>query len=98
MVCTTSCFSHAPSLPYRNLNTAKFLVIHKIEKRLPISPYEAEWEAMGRGKNKRLYRPLSHIEQGVPYVFMALHAFVLIRTFPWCLLTFFRVPPLSGCF
>jgi hypothetical protein len=23
---------------YRNLNTAKFLVIHKIEKRLPISP------------------------------------------------------------
>lgn len=30
---------------YRNLNTAKFAVIHKIEKRLPISPYEAEWEA-----------------------------------------------------
>jgi hypothetical protein len=26
---------------YRNLNTAKFAVIHKIEKRLPISPYEA---------------------------------------------------------
>lgn len=69
---------------YRNLNTAKFLVIHKIEKRLPISPYDAEWDAMGRGKNPKLYRPISHIEQGVPYVFMVLHAIVLIRTFPWC--------------
>lgn len=83
---------------YRNLNTAKFLVIHKIEKRLPISPYDAEWEAMGRGKNPKLYRPISHIEQGVPYVFVVLHVIVLIRTFPWCVLTFFRVPPWPGCF
>lgn len=35
---------------YTNLNTAKFKVIHNIEKRLPISPYEAEWIAMGEGK------------------------------------------------
>ena len=79
-------------ISYRNLNTAKFLVIHKIEKRLPISPYEAEWEAIGRGKNKKLYRPLSHIEMGVPYVFMALHVVVLARSFPWSWLTFFRIP------
>lgn len=78
---------------YRNLNTAKFAVIHKIEKRLPISPYEAEWEAMERGKNPKLYRPISHIEQGVPFVFMALHAIVFARTFQWCWLTIFREPP-----
>jgi hypothetical protein len=83
---------------YRNLNTAKFIVIHKIEKRLPISPYDAEWDAMGRGKNPKLYRPISHIEQGVPYIFIGLHFIVLIRTFPWCSLTFFRVPPWPGCF
>lgn len=83
---------------YRNLNSAKFAVIHKIEKRLPISPYESEWEAMERGKNPKLYRPMSHIERGVPYVFIALHLVVLIRTFPWCWLTFFRVPPWPGCF
>lgn len=71
---------------YRNLNTAKFAVIHKIEKRLPISPYEAEWDAMGRGENPQLYRPISHIEQGVPYVFMALHLIVLACTFPWKML------------
>ena len=68
---------------YRNLNTAKFLVIHKIEKRLPISPYDAEWDAMGRGKQPNLYRPISHIERGVPFIFIALHAIVLFRTFPW---------------
>jgi hypothetical protein len=82
---------------YRNLNTAKFKVIHQIEKRLPISPYDAEWDAMGRGTNPRLYRPISHIEQGVPYVFMVLHAIVFVRTFPWCWLTFFRTPPWPGC-
>lgn len=82
---------------YRNLNTAKFAVIHKIEKRLPISPYEAEWDAMERGKNPKLYRPISHIEQGVPYIFMVLHSIVLIRTFPWCWLTIFRSPQWPGC-
>ena len=82
---------------YRNLNTAKFAVIHKIEKRLPISPYEAEWDAMDRGTNPKLYRPISHIEQGVPYIFMVLHAIVLIRTFPWYGIAFFRSPPWPVC-
>lgn len=68
---------------YRDLNSAKFKVIHEIEKRLPLSPYDAEWEAMERGENPRLYKPLSHIEIGVPWVFLALHALVLVRTFPF---------------
>lgn len=68
---------------YRDLNTAKFKVIHKIEKRLPISPYEAEWIAMGEGKNPQLYRPISHIERGVPFLFMFLHLIVFIKTFHW---------------
>lgn len=84
-------------ISYRNLNTAKFAVIHKIEKRLPISPYEAEWDAMDRGKNSKLYRPISHIEQGVPYVFMVLHTIVLVRTFPWYWITCFRSPTWPAC-
>src|SRR5574341_673563 len=50
---------------YRDLNSAKFSVIHAIEKRLPLSPYEAEWEAMGRGKDPKRYKPFTHIESGV---------------------------------
>lgn len=68
---------------YRNLNTAKWLVVHEIEKRLPMSPYDAEWDAVQRGKNPRLYRPISHIEAGVPWVFVVLHVVVFIRTFPF---------------
>lgn len=70
-------------LSYMHLNTAKFKVIHNIEKRLPISPYEAEWDAMEQGKNPKLYRPLTHIERSVPVVFVILHLIVFCRTFPW---------------
>lgn len=80
---TLSVFWHSLIKSYKNLNTAKFLVIHQIEKRLPISPYDAEWEAMGKGKNPKLYRPISHIELGVPFVFLALHGIVTLKTFPW---------------
>lgn len=77
-----SCFWYQLIRSYKNLNTAKFLVIHDIEKRLPISPYDAEWERMGRGVESRLYKPLSHIELGVPWIFLFLHAIVIWRTFP----------------
>ena len=66
---------------YKDINTGKFKVIHEIEKRLPIAPYDAEWEALGRGKNPKLYLPFTRIELGVPLVFFILHAFVFLRTF-----------------
>ncbi len=68
---------------YRDLNTAKFKVIHEIEKALPLSPYDAEWEAIGRGEQPKLYKPFTHIETGVPWVFILLHVFVFVRTVPW---------------
>lgn len=68
---------------YRNLNTAKWEVVQQIEERLPISPYAAEWEAVEHGKNPKLYRPLSHIEGIVPWVFASLQLIVLVKTFPW---------------
>lgn len=68
---------------YRGLNSAKFIVVHAIEERLPLSPYAAEWQAIGSGKNPKLYKPVTHLETGVPWVFFGLHAFVLLRTVPW---------------
>lgn len=68
---------------YRDLNTAKFLVVHAIEQQLPLSPYDAEWEAMGCGKNPKLYKPVSHIEGGVPLAFVGLHGFVFLHGIPW---------------
>lgn len=68
---------------YRDINTAKWKVVHEIEKRLPISPYDAEWEFVGRGNDSKLYRPISHVEGGVPWVFMFLHFIVFTKTMPF---------------
>lgn len=73
-------------ISYKNLNTAKWGVVHEIEKRLPISPYDAEWEAVKRGQSKKLYWPISHIESFVPWIFFVLHFFVFCRAFPWAAL------------
>jgi len=58
---------------YRDLNSAKFKVVHEMEARLPFKPYDAEWEAVGRGKDKKLYLPFTHIVILVPWVFLLLH-------------------------
>lgn len=55
---------------YRQLNTAKFKVIGEFEKRLPSSPFwGAEWKALGEGKDPKLYRPLTIVENWVPIIF-----------------------------
>ena len=57
---------------YRQLNTAKYEVIGALEERLPASPYwRAEWWALGEGKDRSRYWPLSHIEQWLPILFAA---------------------------
>jgi hypothetical protein len=55
---------------YRQLNSAKFVVIGVLEEQLPASPYwRAEWRALGEGRDKTKYWPLSHLEQWVPVLF-----------------------------
>jgi len=68
---------------YRDLNSAKFQVLHAIEMDLPLRPYDAEWEAVGRGKDRKRYLPFTHVEIAIPFVFLLLHAIVLIRVIPW---------------
>ena len=68
---------------YKDLNSAKFKVIHEIEKKLPLSPFDAEWEVIGRGKNSALYLPFTHIEVRIPWVFLVLHLVAFCQSFPW---------------
>jgi len=49
---------------YRNVNVAKFVVIHAMEESLPGQPYKDEWESMST-----LHLPLSFVEQWIPLVF-----------------------------
>ena len=63
---------------YKDMNSGKFKVIHEIEKQLPLKPYDAEWTALGRGKDPSLYLPFTNIELFVPWVFFAIHLFVFL--------------------
>jgi hypothetical protein len=57
---------------YRNLNSVKFNVIHELEKQLPVSLYAHEWQLLEHGKGS-VYKPVTHIEQWIPVVFILLY-------------------------
>ena len=59
---------------YRQLNTAKYSVIGAMEERLPASPYwRAEWMALGEGRDRSKYWPLTHLEKWIPVLFAAIY-------------------------
>ena len=68
---------------YKDLNSGKFKVVHAMEANLPMAPFDAEWESLGRGKNPKLYHPFTKVEMIVPWVFLALHVSVLLQAVPW---------------
>lgn len=75
---------------YRDLNEAKFVVIHRLEKSLPVAVYTEEWEALKResapfswqpGRFKAWlfhYRELGQLERVVPLLFSAIFVIELI--------------------
>lgn len=68
---------------YKELNSAKFKVVHAIELRLPLALYDTEWEMLGRGKNKELYWPFSHIELNVPKIFVGIYSILILSLVSW---------------
>lgn len=58
----------------RQLNTAKFKIIHLLEEHLPAAVFAAEWDALGRGRDRSLYRPLTDLETWIPAGLMVLSA------------------------
>ena len=74
-------------ITYRNLNRAKFHVIHEIEEQLPLSLFKTEWEILGRGLDTSKYRKLSSIEKNIPIIFIVLYAVILGSNLPWKIVT-----------
>lgn len=78
---------------YKGLNSAKFKVIHAIEMRLPLALYDTEWEMLGRGEDKKVYWPFSHIELYVPKIFIVIYLALILSVIPWSALSgFFALP------
>lgn len=65
-------------LNYKNLNSAKFKIINEIENVLPVNIYSYEWEILKKGKSKKTYFPLSHIEKLVPLVFIIFYTAICV--------------------
>ena len=63
---------------YRQLNSGKFKVVHEMEAQLPCAPYDVEWDKLGRGKDRKLYWPLSHLEVVLPLIFAILYLVFLL--------------------
>lgn len=67
---------------YKNINSAKFKVIHQIEKKLPAAIYSAEWDELNALKDK--HQPFSHLEILIPKVFGLGYAILVY----WCVKIF----------
>jgi hypothetical protein len=45
-----------------------------LEERLPASPWwRAEWLALGEGRDRRKYWPLTHVERWIPALFAVIY-------------------------
>ena len=62
---------------YRDINTAKFTVLHEIEDRLPLRLYSYEWHIAKQGDGTK-YRPTSHVEMWIPILFAGLYGVILL--------------------
>ena len=58
---------------YRQLNSGKFKIVHELEQMLPVAPYDAEWVVLGKGNDRKRYKPLTDVEKWVPVCFGLLY-------------------------
>lgn len=68
---------------YKQLNTAKFKLLHEIEKKLPLQLYAREWDILGKGTDKNRYFPFSHIERIIPIAFSFIYTVSIIFLIVW---------------
>jgi len=65
-------------ISYGQLNKGKFAVILHLERTLPAAVFDAEWEALQRGRNPSVYRSFTQNETRVPVVFMTIYVLAAV--------------------
>lgn len=65
-------------ISFGQLNNGKFKVINALEKYLSVSIFNAEWVALGKGKNKKKYSSFTSVEKNVPNVLLGAYILVFI--------------------
>ena len=54
---------------YRQLNTAKFAILHELEGKLPFAFFKREWEQLEEGKKLNKYLNITKAEMTLPALF-----------------------------
>jgi len=65
-------------LSFGQLNKGKFAVINRIERLFPVAIFDAEWKALGEGKNSKVYRTFSSREVWPPRTFFGVYAIATV--------------------
>ncbi|WP_424356545.1 RipA family octameric membrane protein [Methanocella sp. MCL-LM] len=65
---------------YSQLNSGKFKVIHEMEQQLPFPCYAREWDVLKKGKDKKKYFPLTHVEGWIPFILSVPYLILLVYT------------------
>lgn len=63
---------------YGGLNGSKMKIISLVEKKLPISLYDAEWAALSDKLNKKKYVPFSYSEKITPKLFASIYVILFV--------------------
>jgi len=66
---------------YRQLNSAKFKIIHEIEKKLSANLFNYEWQLLGREKEKMKYWSISKLEQYIPFIFIMIYLIIYLGNY-----------------
>lgn len=66
---------------YGTLNSSKMKIISIIEKRLPISLFDSEWQVMSDKLNSRRYVSFTDSEKRLPKLFIALYILLILVCF-----------------
>ena len=60
-------------ISFGQLNSGKFAIINRMERSLAASIYAAEWEALARGEDARVYQSFTEREAFVPFAVGAIY-------------------------
>ena len=69
---------HGVIRSYRQLNTAKFKVLHELEEKLAYPFFKREWDLLAKGKDRKIYHQLTVVESRVPIIFGGCFAVLLV--------------------
>lgn len=69
---------HSLITSFGQLNRGKFKVINAIERHLTVAIYEAEWAALERGANPKVYRSFTSREIWVPDALCVVHVLTVV--------------------